>query len=159
MAFDICKFLPWMCNKPTPGVPSTPTPPGNFSGMEVRILTLTNELRAANGVSPLVWSDELAYAAHDWSYKQSLTGIISHLGFPFARSLVIKAKYPGSSVSVRGENVAMFTGLNSDPAKTLVDMWEHSPGHRANMLNSGFTKLGAGIASGWATFGTQIFGN
>jgi uncharacterized protein YkwD len=162
MWFDLCRWFPSLCSGPKPApspVPNpTPSPAPPSTSAERKILALTNQLRAQNSLSPLTWSDELAYAAVDWSHQQSRTGIISHMGFPWARTQTIKAHYPSSTVSVMGENVAMFTGGNGDPGQMLFDMWAHSPGHRANMLTARFTKLGVGVVGSGATFGTQIFG-
>jgi uncharacterized protein YkwD len=46
-----------------------------------------------------------------------------------------------------GENIAWGSGPYSTP-RSIVNMWMHSPGHRANILNSGFKEIGIGIARG-----------
>ena len=40
------------------------------------------------------------------------------------------------------ENIAKC--LDSNPAKTAVDGWLHSPGHKRNMLNAEFNETGIG---------------
>ncbi|WP_286930117.1 MULTISPECIES: CAP domain-containing protein [Aeromicrobium] len=54
-----------------------------------------------------------------------------------------------------GENVA--TGFTSPKAN--VKAWLKSPGHRRNMLNRKYTRLGIGVAkAGGRTYTVQVFG-
>ncbi len=46
-----------------------------------------------------------------------------------------------------GENIAWGSLQWSTPA-AIVDMWMHSPGHRANILRPQFREIGIGIAVG-----------
>ena len=46
-----------------------------------------------------------------------------------------------------GENIAWGGGPFSTP-KSIVSMWMHSPGHRANILNARFRNIGIGVARG-----------
>ena len=65
---------------------------------------------------------------------------------------VILAKCKLSRV---GENVA--TGFTSPKAN--VKAWLKSPGHRRNMLNRKYTRLGIGVAkAGGRTYTVQVFG-
>ncbi|HSJ22521.1 MAG TPA: CAP domain-containing protein, partial [Nocardioidaceae bacterium] len=58
--------------------------------------------------------------------------------------------------STAGENVAM----NHSGPSAMVGQWLDSPGHRANLLNSGFTLIGIGTARAGdgAWYGVQVFG-
>ena len=49
----------------------------------------------------------------------------------------------GGSFSTWGENVAAGYRNASD----VVDGWMNSPGHRANILNPGFTRIGVAVAT------------
>ena len=63
--------------------------------------------------------------------------------------------------STTGENIYQFPARRDQKklAKNLVDGWMNSPGHRANILHSGFKYLGVGIArSGDSVYATQNFG-
>merc|ERR1719456_31965 len=51
-----------------------------------------------------------------------------------------------------GENVAW----NQRSAEQVMSAWMNSPGHRANILNSGFKNIGIGLSDGW--YWTQVFG-
>jgi uncharacterized protein YkwD len=57
----------------------------------------------------------------------------------------------GISYKSAGENIAR--GYTTP--KAVVDGWMNSPGHRANILNSSFTEIGVGYASG--NYWTQMF--
>ncbi len=60
-----------------------------------------------------------------------------------------------------GENIYQFPSRHDQKklAKNLVDGWMKSPGHRANILHSGFKFLGVGVArSGEHIYATQNFG-
>jgi uncharacterized protein YkwD len=46
-----------------------------------------------------------------------------------------------------GENIAYGFGRESTPA-AIVQLWMHSPGHRADILRRSFTEIGIGIATG-----------
>lgn len=46
-----------------------------------------------------------------------------------------------------GENLAWGGGTVAAPA-SIVDMWMHSPGHRANILSRGYREVGIGIVNG-----------
>ena len=71
----------------------------------------------------------------------------------------MKAESFGGSTT--GENIYQFLARRDQKklAKNLVDGWMNSPGHRANILHSGFKYLGVGIArSGDSVYATQNFG-
>ncbi|HEX9027260.1 MAG TPA: CAP domain-containing protein, partial [Clostridium sp.] len=49
---------------------------------------------------------------------------------------------------------------NNYDAVELFTQWWNSPGHRANMMNASFTKVGIGVVQGNNKFmGTQEFSN
>ena len=58
----------------------------------------------------------------------------------------------GISYRSAGENIAM--GYKTPEA--VVDGWMNSSGHRANILNSSFTKIGVGYVKD-GHYWTQIF--
>ena len=59
-----------------------------------------------------------------------------------------------SGLSARAENIARG---QRDPAAVMAS-WMNSPGHRANILDCGLTRLGVGIADGGGgPWWTQLF--
>jgi uncharacterized protein YkwD len=55
-----------------------------------------------------------------------------------------RAGYHGFTL---GENIAWGSLRYSTPA-SIVNLWMHSPGHRANILRPQFRDIGIGIANG-----------
>lgn len=121
-------------------------------GFADRVLELTNNFRAQNGLPRLfhdpvlqvaakVHAEDMArrsYFEHDTQSFNNGQGTVS--GFsPFARMGMIGATY-----STAAENIA--AGQNTPDA--VVNAWINSSGHRANMLNPNVTHLGVGYASG-----------
>ncbi len=63
---------------------------------------------------------------------------------PQARMLA--AGYPSNN-AYTGENIAWAGGKRASPWE-IVDLWMHSPPHRENILSSGYTEIGIGLARG-----------
>lgn len=62
----------------------------------------------------------------------------------------------GYKYTTTGENIA----YNTYDAVELFTQWWNSPGHRANMMNSAYTKVGVGVLYGNGKYmGTQEFSN
>lgn len=125
--------------------------------VEAEISRLTNLKRE----KPLIQSFESSFVARNWSQEQANADQISHSGFPAARNSVLIAEFPDANWKFWAENVAMFGGSDSsDPAevaKTFVEMWYDSEGHRKNMLGN-YQYIGAGVARlGNAVYATQLF--
>jgi uncharacterized protein YkwD len=61
----------------------------------------------------------------------------------------------GIQFSYAGENIA----AGQRTPQEVVNSWMNSPGHRANILNRNYTKIGVGYASGgeYGTYWTQMF--
>lgn len=129
------------------------------SGLEVdqtaeeQMLALVNEERIAAGLQPLVMDPELVQVARAHSEDMFRNGYFSHesptTGSPFDR---INAA--GISYVVAGENLALAPTL-SVAHEGLMD----SPGHRANILEPSFGRVGIGAISspGRGTMYTQVF--
>jgi len=79
----------------------TPLSPGDIN----EIITAHNNYRAAVGVGPLTWSEELAAGAQAWADHLAATHTFEHSGTPGV-----------------GENLAAFTTGFKTPAE-LVDLW------------------------------------
>ncbi|MGW4587984.1 CAP domain-containing protein [Amycolatopsis thermoflava] len=127
---------------------STPRADTSLTG---QVLTLVNAERAAAGCGPLGADSRLATAAQKHSDDMSGRGYFSHTtpeGLTFA-DRIKAAGYP----SPGAENIAK----GSTTAEQTMEMWMNSDGHRRNILNCSYTKLGVGVAkSGW--YWTQDFG-
>lgn len=142
---------------PTPtSTPYTPPPATtNISQVEQDIFRLTNEARAANGVAPLVWSDQIASVARNHSQDMNNRNFFNHIN-PDGRDPFQRLNSGGVSFATAGENIA-----GGPTADIMVNNWMNSSGHRANILNPAFHKIGIGVTqnSGYGLLATQNFTN
>lgn len=119
---------------------------------------LLNEHRRSEGLSALVWSDDVAKVARLHSRNMASKGFFSHRGTD------------GSMVDGRadeqglgewraiGENIAFLRGYD-DPAKFAVNQWMNSAGHKRNILGDQWTQTGIGLAvtDDGSYYFTQVF--
>lgn len=116
------------------------------------VLRLVNLERAKAGLSPLTLSKELSDVAVLKSKDMALFNYFDHnspnYGSPFDMM-----KDMGISYKAAGENLAV--GYSTPEA--VVKGWMESPGHRRNILNSMFNKMGLGIYEGSRIYWTQMF--
>ena len=144
-----------------PGPPAGPapqSPPGGDAAapeeqMARAIFDRVNAERAARGLEALAWNEELAAVARDWSAEMAETGQLRHqeLGQLLQREEL-------SGFQAIGENVFQATG--PVPAGTIHAGWMRSDGHRANVLNPGWDRLGIGVhcAEDGSVWATEQFG-
>ncbi|KAJ2335811.1 hypothetical protein GGI00_001169, partial [Coemansia sp. RSA 2681] len=103
-----------------------------------------NQERARNGVAPLKWSSAIDAAAQRHSEYQRSIGTRSHFG-PSGQlyGLGGRLEAVGFGYRTAAENVGNgFGSVNS-----ITTAWMESKGHRANMLASGSTVCGGGLAN------------
>src|SRR5689334_14671176 len=108
-----------------------------------RIVVLVNAQRAAHGLRPLIVSPCATRFAAPWTTHMAATSTLVH------QSLAPILRCPAQAA---GENIA-YGNVTADQ---MMSMWMNSPGHRANILNPTFTRIGVGAVrttSGrwWAT--------
>lgn len=125
--------------------------PGQLSYAE-QVVKLVNEERAKAGLSELALDKTIESAA--LIRAKEIQSVFSHTrpnGSAFHTALTESGvKYRGS-----GENIAW--GQKSPEA--VMKAWMNSPGHRANILNKNYTKIGVGYlqnASG-VNYWVQLF--
>ena len=132
-----------------PSVPDTDTENANFVR---QVVNLVNQERAKAGLSP-VTADTSIQAAAQVRAKE-IEKSFSHTrpdGSSFSTALTQQGvTYRGS-----GENIAW----GQKTPEQVMNGWMNSDGHRANILNKNFTKIGVGYhqnASG-TNYWTQLF--
>src|SRR3954470_12050016 len=122
--------------------------PGDASAVAAT-LCLLNEQRAAHGLGTLAGSPVLDRAAGDYAKDMVKRRFFAHVS-PGGGTMMDRIKaagwVPAGSWSA-GENIAWGSGSLATPA-SIVDSWMHSAGHRANILNGMFGRIGIGIAEG-----------
>ncbi|NMG06550.1 CAP domain-containing protein [Brasilonema sp. UFV-L1] len=123
----------------------------NNTTFEQQVLELTNQERAKNGLSPLKANDELNYTADKYAEDMSQRGVLSHTGADGSQAWD-RAKTVGYEARMMGENIA----LGQTTPQQVVQDWMNSSGHRANILNSGYTELGVGFHN---NYWVQNFGS
>ena len=130
--------------------PTIPQGSDNLA-FEKRVVELVNEQRALNGLAPLTLSSKLSDVARAKSQDMHDNRYFSHTS-PTYGSPFDMMKAFGISYRTAGENIAM--GYSSP--ESVMDGWMNSPGHRANILNAGYTTIGVGyVADG--NYWTQHF--
>jgi uncharacterized protein YkwD len=146
--------------EPTLAPPTaTPVPAPAVASMDgcERIVALVNQVRRENGMGTLAYNSLLGAAAQEYADFLAAHDALSHTAD--GRTLDARAEAAGYTTWVAlGENLAGgYTTFEE-----ALDAWLASPGHRANILNPGFTETGTGCAwnansaHGW--FFVQEFG-
>jgi uncharacterized protein YkwD len=108
---------------------------------ERSLLSVVNEVRANHGLRPLKVDPALARAARSYTATMLRTGVFAH-GDMFGR-----LSRSGATGPMYGENLAWGTGPYAT-ARQVVRGWMGSPGHRANLLRPGWTRIGLGALEG-----------
>ena len=109
------------------------------------MLRAINGERQRHGLPPLRLSTALSTAANEHSREMATGGFFAHEsrdGSAFDRRLARfypRAGHPGWAV---GENLAY--GSPDLTAAQAVNLWMHSPGHRANLLSPEWREIGLG---------------
>lgn len=121
---------------------------------ERQMLTLINQERAKAGLDPLKLNILLNDSSEDHSQWMIDTDNFSHTGKggSSAGDRMESADYPFEGSWSWGENLALQSergaaGIADDVVQLHQSLMD-SPGHRANILNGGFTEIGIGIERG-----------
>ena len=101
--------------------PKTKTKKLELLQIERNIITLTSAERARYGLPPLKIDEELVESARGHATWMTLNRTLRHTSLPVA------------------ENIAM----GQRNSKEAVADWMASPGHRSNILNRGYRRIGA----------------
>ncbi len=136
-------------NAPETSAPETNVP--TRSDFEREVARLVNEIRRENGLSELVFDEELSRIARLKSQDMHDLGYFDH-NSPTYGSPFDMMKSFGVTYRTAGENIAY--GYRTPEA--VVDGWMNSPGHRANILGEKYKRIGIGyVAEG--NYWTQMF--
>ena len=118
---------------------------------EKKVVELVNEIREQNGLKKLTHDWELSRVARFKSQDMKDNKYFSHTS-PVYGSPFEMIKNFGISYRSAGENIAR--GYANPEA--VVNGWMNSSGHRANILNSSYTKIGVGYVRN-GNYWTQMF--
>ena len=132
-----------------------PPPDGCGTALEMEEFALTNAARAEAGVPPLICDPDLTEVARAHSRDMCSRDYFSHTNpdgdGPGQR--VSNAGLPHRGI---GENIA----AGNMSAEATHNQWMGSSGHRRNILNGGYTRIGIGYSgcdTGWPHLWTQVF--
>lgn len=121
-----------------------------------RVLELVNEERAKEGAKPLALDKDLCAVAAMHSEDMVARDFFDHIN-PDGASPGDRIKAYGISYRAAAENIA----AGQTTPEQVMDSWMNSPGHRKNILNTAYGKIGIGIAMGgdYGVYWTQCFTN
>jgi len=139
------------------GLPNLPTkyPITVQDSAEQKILELMNAKRTEAGLEPLTLDNTLVQVSRYKSNNMIQNNFFDHTN-PDGTKWTNWLQTIGYKYTTTGENIAYNT---SDPVE-LFNQWWNSPGHRANMMNASYTKVGMGVIYGNSKYmGTQEFSN
>ena len=128
-----------------------PTTSSTVTSYEQEVIRLVNEIRVQNGLGRLTYDWELGRVARYKSQDMHDNRYFSHTSPVYGTPFQMMKSF-GITYRSAGENIAR--GQASPQA--VVNAWMNSSGHRANILNPSFTRIGVGyVADGH--YWTQMF--
>jgi len=126
-----------------------------LSSAEDTILKLMNEKRTQAGLEPLTMDNTLREVARYKSNHMIQYNYFSHTN-PDGTKWINWLNTINYNYSATAENIA----YNTYDAVELFNQWWNSAGHKANMMNASYTKVGIGVLNGDGKYmGTQTFSN
>ncbi|WP_095889646.1 CAP domain-containing protein [Clostridioides difficile] len=126
----------------------------SFSAYQKEVVDLVNIERAKAGLNPLTLDSSISNVATKKSQDMIDNNYFSHNSPTYGSPFDMLKKF-GLSYKTAGENIAM----GQKTPKEVVNAWMNSEGHRKNIMNPNFSKIGVGVAqkSGGSIYWTQIF--
>lgn len=128
-----------------------------YSQYANEVLNLVNAHRAAEGIPALVLDENLCNAANMRSIEMDYGNYFEHARKDGSSCFSVLGQCGITSFRTCGENIAAGQRSPSE----VVESWYNSPGHKANMLNAEFTKMGLGYSDSgngeYGTYWTQLF--
>lgn len=150
-----------------PGVPvSNPTlapapsvPAGDATAAELRILERCNQVRSENGAGPLTLDSPLSQIARFRSSDMGARNYFAHVD-PDGHDVFYYLRQASISYRTAGENIGQSIGTPDATVDRIFDAWMNSSGHKANILNKAYGRIGIGaVQTGNKTYYTQVFAN
>jgi uncharacterized YkwD family protein len=135
----------------TPTQPAETQNTSTLSAYEQKVVDLTNQERAKNGLPALKVDLTLSKMAREKSRDMSANGYFSHTSPTYGSPFDMMKKY-GISYRYAGENIAM----GQRTPEEVVKAWMNSEGHRKNILSANFNYIGVGYVS-QGNYWTQEF--
>lgn len=106
---------------------------------EIQMFNLVNEDREKSGIPELTWRPEAVLVARDHARDMWEREYFGHVS-PEGEDVGDRLRQAGVSYSFAGENLAL-----APTVATAHNGLMNSEGHRANILEEGFTRMGIGV--------------
>lgn len=124
-------------NPVAPANPAAPQPSADPSQYALQVLELVNKERSNAGLNPLAMDDNLTKVAMAKAQDMYNNNYFDHQSPTYGSPFDMMRAF-GITYNSAGENIAKG---QTSPAE-VMNQWMNSPGHRANILNTSFTKIG-----------------
>ena len=130
-----------------------PLPDEKIKSIEQTILNLVNQERRKNNIPELKLDWEISRVARYKSQDMCEKNYFNHNSPTYGSPFDMLKKF-NISYQTAGENIAK----GQKTAQAVMNSWMNSQGHRANILNKNFTKLGIGFyEKNNSIYWTQLF--
>lgn len=126
----------------------------SVSNYERRVVELVNVERQKNGLAPLTLDPAISNVARIKSKDMSDNNYFAHQSPTYGSAGDMLSQH-GIRYSAWGENIA----AGQRTPEEVVSAWMNSPGHRANILGSHYTKIGVAYVNNGRPYWTQMFTN
>lgn len=119
-----------------------------------QVLKLVNAERSKQGLKALTLSNKLTSVATTKAKDMAVNRYFDHRSPTYGSPFEMLQKF-GVSYKTAGENIA----AGQKTPEQVMNSWMNSSGHRANILNKGYTQLGVGYYTGgsYDTYWVQLF--
>ncbi len=138
-----------------PSTPETEKPTIQDNTYAKQVLDLVNAERAKYSLGKLTLDTKLNAVALAHSEDMAKNKYFSHTNLK-GQSPFDRMKSAGISYRTAAENIA----VGQKSPEQVVQSWMNSEGHRKNILNGSFNKMGLGYVKaqgGYGTYWTQVF--
>ncbi|MBM3702544.1 MAG: DUF4214 domain-containing protein [Actinobacteria bacterium] len=117
----------------------------NLSVYEQQVLALLNNIRMANGLSPLASNQSLTDISRTRSADMLDRDYFSHYT-PEGANIFNILRANGISYKNAGENLAQSMPASAGSPEAFVNAWMNSSAHAANILKPQYARIGIGLA-------------
>lgn len=128
--------------------------PSETANVHNEILKLVNIERKKENLKPIVICTELSKVAELKSKDMAISNYFDHTSPTYGSPFSMMDQF-GILYRAAGENIAK--GYKTP--ESVVKGWMDSPGHRANILNANYGKMGIGLYTADVSYWTQMFTN
>ena len=125
------------------GGSSGPTMTSAEKSMADEVLGLVNSQRILAGLVPVLSDSKLVTAATNHAIDMDTRNFFDHVN-PDGHDAMWRIQHTGAAFSSYGENIAQGQTTSNE----VMSWWMASDGHKANILNPNFTKIGIAVHLG-----------